>query len=475
MRVVRALAAVAAATTALVAAQASAAYAAPTSPKLTLTVARTGSTANGATTTYTFTVTNTAGPTTGLVTLTDTVNAGHLAFQSGSGAWSCPAAGALSPVVCTLSGLAANGSATLSLSYLIVAPAGTSVTNTGKASTPGELAGNAKNTAVATPFTVTPGVPVTPDPEPTPEPTPTETVTPEPTPTETATPDPTPTETATPDPTPTETATPEPTPTETVTEPAPEPTPTETVTEPAPEPTPTETATEPAPEPTETETATPQPEPTETVPAPAETAPAQEETPANAAPAFTDAAGNSAQTIHAGDLPVAVEAADADGDALTYSHTAGELPPGIELAADGSFTGAAGLTGGLGLPFRLAYRPLAGPMVLGVWTASITATDPGGDSDTTVLTITVVDDPTGTGTPVPATDPGLPPVTGPEQGPAQSHTTAQPRPVADALKQRRTETLPFTGTGFDVMWLVELALVFIGAGAVLNRRRRTTA
>lgn len=61
----------------------------------------------------------------------------------------------------------------------------------------------------------------------------------------------------------------------------------------------------------------------------------------NTAPAWTAATTNTAQTVVRGGRPVALGATDADSEPVTFTHTGGTLPPGLALAAGGTFTGAA--------------------------------------------------------------------------------------------------------------------------------------
>lgn len=94
----------------------------------------------------------------------------------------------------------------------------------------------------------------------------------------------------------------------------------------------------------------------------------------NAAPAFTSSTNNTAQTVARGATPAPVAATDANGDGITYSRTGGQLPPGVTINPDGTFSGS--------------------PTARGSFTATITATDaPYGATGTTVLTITVPDAP----------------------------------------------------------------------------------
>ena len=91
----------------------------------------------------------------------------------------------------------------------------------------------------------------------------------------------------------------------------------------------------------------------------------------NDAPVFTGAAGNTSQTIDEGAELAALEAADADGDTLTFELTGGSLPPGITLDSGGRFAG------------------VAGGRAAGNYTADIKVSDGDGESATTQLAITV--------------------------------------------------------------------------------------
>jgi large repetitive protein len=90
----------------------------------------------------------------------------------------------------------------------------------------------------------------------------------------------------------------------------------------------------------------------------------------NSAPVLTSASGNTSQTVPVGGRPVPLTATDADGDPLTFTVTAGALPPGIALGTSGTFTGA-------------ATTP-------GTYTVTVQVSDGRGGSDTGTLTITVV-------------------------------------------------------------------------------------
>ena len=106
--------------------------------------------------------------------------------------------------------------------------------------------------------------------------------------------------------------------------------------------------------------------------------------PASAAPdqppVFGSTSNNTAQTIDSGTGLARLTASDPDNDPLTYS-TAGTLPPGISLAADGTFAGVATNT----TDRILVYAPV-----------SITVDDAHGGTASTSLTVTVepaADDP----------------------------------------------------------------------------------
>ncbi len=111
-------------------------------PDLSITKAHSGSFTVGANGVYTITVANSAaaGPTTGAITVTDTLPAG-LTYVSGAGTgWSCGISS--QTVTCTYAAsLAAGGSApAITLTVGVGAAAAPSVTNTASVSTPGETA-----------------------------------------------------------------------------------------------------------------------------------------------------------------------------------------------------------------------------------------------------------------------------------------------------------------------------------------------
>jgi uncharacterized repeat protein (TIGR01451 family) len=90
----------------------------------------------------------------------------------------------------------------------------------------------------------------------------------------------------------------------------------------------------------------------------------------NRAPAFSGAAANTAQTVAEGEGLTALAATDPDGESLTFAVVSGNLPEGVSLNADGTFSGA------------VSYQ------AAGSYTAQVRVTD-GDLSDTTTLAITV--------------------------------------------------------------------------------------
>ena len=128
------------------------------SPDLTLSKTHTGSFTRGGTGTYTLTVRNTGDqPTSGTITVTDTLPTG-LTFASAAGTgWACSASG--QTVTCTSStAIPVGGSSAFTLSVNVAADAGTtsgnSVTNSASVSGGGEAAANSGNNG-ATDLTAT--------------------------------------------------------------------------------------------------------------------------------------------------------------------------------------------------------------------------------------------------------------------------------------------------------------------------------
>lgn len=120
---------------------------------LTIEKTHTGDFAVGTTGVYTITVTNVGtGPTTGTITVTDTLPTG-LSFVSGTGAnWTCFALG--QTVTCTNPGpLAPSASSTITLTVNVESSAYPSVTNSATVSTPGDI--NPDNNSDDDPTTVT--------------------------------------------------------------------------------------------------------------------------------------------------------------------------------------------------------------------------------------------------------------------------------------------------------------------------------
>ena len=115
-------------------------------PDLTLTKSHTGAFTQGQTgATYTLTVTNSgAGPTSGLVTVTDTLPAGLTATALSGTGWTCT----LATVTCTRSDVLAAAASypALTLTVTVATTAPASVTNTASVSGGGEL-NTANNTA----------------------------------------------------------------------------------------------------------------------------------------------------------------------------------------------------------------------------------------------------------------------------------------------------------------------------------------
>ncbi len=93
----------------------------------------------------------------------------------------------------------------------------------------------------------------------------------------------------------------------------------------------------------------------------------------NRDPGFTAAAINTAQTIAEGTAPAALAATDDADETLSYSVTSGNLPSGLTLNTNGSFSGSASYT------------------AAGDYPVVITVSDGKGGTDTTNLTITVSD------------------------------------------------------------------------------------
>jgi len=98
------------------------------------------------------------------------------------------------------------------------------------------------------------------------------------------------------------------------------------------------------------------------------------------------------QTIPQGATLAPLSASDVEGDPLTFQVTGGSLPPGLTLAADGSFGGTAAFTA-------------AGP-----FTATVTVADGHGGTDTATVAVTVLDQ-------TPPAFGALPPVTVEATGP----------------------------------------------------------
>lgn len=95
---------------------------------------------------------------------------------------------------------------------------------------------------------------------------------------------------------------------------------------------------------------------------------------ANNFPTYTAAETNTSQAIDEGDGLIALAAVDADdGEAVSYTLTGGELPAGIILNNDGSFSGTAGYTSA------------------GNYSVQLCASDGYGGTATTTLNITVRD------------------------------------------------------------------------------------
>jgi large repetitive protein len=92
-------------------------------------------------------------------------------------------------------------------------------------------------------------------------------------------------------------------------------------------------------------------------------------TPVNDAPEYTAAANNTSQTIPVLGTLSALAASDVDGDPLTFTLVGGALPPGVTLNSNGSFTGQAGAPG--------------------PYSATIEVTDGNGGTDSTTLAIQV--------------------------------------------------------------------------------------
>ncbi len=86
-------------------------------------------------------------------------------------------------------------------------------------------------------------------------------------------------------------------------------------------------------------------------------------------PTFDADSTNTAQTVAVGDPVTRLTATDPENATLTYALVNGSLPPGVTLNRDGTFAGA--------------------PTVAGRYPVTISVSDPGGQSATTTLTITV--------------------------------------------------------------------------------------
>lgn len=102
----------------------------------------------------------------------------------------------------------------------------------------------------------------------------------------------------------------------------------------------------------------------------------------NQPPTFTGDTANDTQTVASGGTPTRVTATDPEGDALRYTVTGGALPPGVLLAADGSFTGQATNT----------------TDAVVTYTVQITVSATGGQ-DATTLSISVLPRPVGANRP----------------------------------------------------------------------------
>ena len=90
----------------------------------------------------------------------------------------------------------------------------------------------------------------------------------------------------------------------------------------------------------------------------------------NGPPVFANDPANTSQTIEIGTKLQPLTASDPDGDTYTFTVTAGTLPPGVTLNADGTFTGT--------------------PTATGTFTATITICDSNGLCSNGVLSIQVV-------------------------------------------------------------------------------------
>jgi LPXTG-motif cell wall-anchored protein len=89
----------------------------------------------------------------------------------------------------------------------------------------------------------------------------------------------------------------------------------------------------------------------------------------NGPPVFSAASTNRAQDVAPGATPAALVATDPNGDAVLYAVTAGALPTGVTLRADGTFAGAT--------------------VAAGTCTVTVTVADSSGATDTTTLVLTV--------------------------------------------------------------------------------------
>ena len=123
-------------------------------PDLTITKVANGSFTTGTTASYALGVTNlSTGPTSGAITVTDTLPTG-LTFVSGTGAsWACAAAGQV--VTCTNPGpITSGGSSTITLTVAIGAAASPSVTNRAWVTSPGDVNTGNNSAATTTPVAV---------------------------------------------------------------------------------------------------------------------------------------------------------------------------------------------------------------------------------------------------------------------------------------------------------------------------------
>jgi large repetitive protein len=176
--------------------------------------------------------------------------------------------------------------------------------------------------------------------------------------------------------------------------------------------------------------------------------------PVNHAPAYTPAVANTRQGVPAGGALTALAATDPDGDPLDYALLDGALPPGVQLAADGTFTGTAQTAGSYPVVLRVCDNgaPVMCSQTRLVIEVAAAVAGP----------VSVAATPT--------------PSLSPSPDPAPPAPTPTPTPVGEAAvvvnASPARPQLPHTGAPLALLLWNGLAIVLLGLGASRAGRRR---